>query len=53
MRLSGVVWALGIDIIFDVEKEKTLYIEECHEGGIEFLQWQQSKDEKLKRKEAL
>ena len=34
---------LGTYLIFDVEKEKIVYKEMVHDGGIPFLQWQQSK----------
>lgn len=37
---------LGIDLLFDVEKEDILYIEESPAGGIPFLQWQQKNHKK-------
>ena len=37
---------LGIDILYDVEKEDILYMEECNNGGLAFVQWQQNKKTK-------
>lgn len=40
------VWwgrALGADLIFDVETERIVYMENVHFGTIPFLQWQQAK----------
>lgn len=34
---------LAIDIIYDVENEKILYIEETNDGSLAFQQWQQGK----------
>jgi len=34
---------LGVDQIIDVEREKIIYQEMIHSGGIAFQQWQQSK----------
>lgn len=34
---------LGLDVIYDVEKEEILYFEMVHDGGLPFLQWQQNK----------
>ena len=39
-------WAgriMAIDIIFDVEKEQILYIENANDGNMPFQQWQQAK----------
>jgi len=34
---------LGVNLIFDVESEKIIYKENVNDGGIPYLQWQQSK----------
>jgi hypothetical protein len=34
---------LGVDFIFDVEKEQVICKDNINDGGIPFLQWQQAK----------
>ena len=34
---------LGVDFIFDVEKEQIIYKENINDGNVPFLQWQQAK----------
>ncbi len=35
---------LGVDLIFDVEREQIIHKENINDGGIPFMQWQQAKN---------
>ena len=38
---------LGVDFIFDVEKEQIIYKENINDGNIPFIQWQQAKEKEI------